>query len=59
MSATERDQNMNTNLPDLQPDASKADRGQKAAGTRIRNAMQTLKADAQSLRVKILEARKS
>jgi hypothetical protein len=35
----------------------KADAGNKAAGTRVRKAMQDIKAAAQEIRIKILEKR--
>jgi hypothetical protein len=35
----------------------KADKGNKAAGTRVRKAMQDIKAAAQEVRVKVLETR--
>ena len=35
----------------------KVDKGNKAAGTRVRKAMQEIKAAAQEVRVKILEAK--
>ncbi len=38
-------------------DITKAIGGNKAAGTRVRKAMQEIKAAAQEVRVKILEAR--
>lgn len=46
-------------LEDIQPDMEKFyDKGNKAAGTRIRKAMQTLKALAQDQRVEISEMNK-
>ncbi len=38
-------------------DVRKADGGNKAAGTRVRKAMQEIKQAAQSVRVAVLEAR--
>ena len=38
-------------------DVAKAQGGNKAAGTRVRKAMQDIKAAAQEVRVKILEGR--
>jgi len=38
-----------------EPDVIKADRGNKAAGTRVRKTMQEVKAAAQDVRVKCLE----
>ncbi|MCX5673312.1 MAG: histone H1 [Planctomycetota bacterium] len=35
----------------------KVDKGNKAAGTRVRKAMQEIKAAAQEVRVKVLEAK--
>jgi hypothetical protein len=40
-------------------DIAKAQGGNKAAGTRVRKSMQEIKAAAQAVRVKILEARDS
>jgi hypothetical protein len=41
----------------IEDDISKAEAGNKAAGTRVRRAMQEIKGIAQDLRIKILEAR--
>ncbi len=41
----------------IEDDVSKAEAGNKAAGTRVRKAMQEIKGVAQTLRIKILEAR--
>ena len=41
----------------LEDDVRKASGGNRAAGTRVRKAMQELKSMAQSLRVKVLEDR--
>ena len=41
----------------LEDDVRKASGGNRAAGTRVRKAMQELKAMAQTLRVKVLEDR--
>ena len=38
-------------------DVSKAEAGNKAAGTRVRKQMQEVKAAAQAVRVKLLESR--
>jgi|WetSurMetagenome_2_1015567.scaffolds.fasta_scaffold1844559_1 hypothetical protein len=38
-------------------DVAKVDGGNKAAGTRVRKAMQEIKAAAQDVRVKVLEAK--
>jgi hypothetical protein len=38
-------------------DAAKCDKGNKAAGTRVRKAMQEVKAKAQDVRKAVLEAR--
>lgn len=46
-------------LEEIQPDMEKFyDKGNKAAGTRIRKAMQTLKALAQDQRVEVSEMNK-
>jgi hypothetical protein len=44
-------------IADVEDDVRKAAGGNKAAGTRVRKAMQDLKAKAQDLRVKVLEDR--
>ncbi len=44
-------------LADTEPDVIKAERGNKAAGTRVRKAMQDVKKLAQEVRVKVLEIR--
>lgn len=44
-------------VADVEDDVIKAQGGNKAAGTRVRKAMQDIKAAAQEVRVKILEAR--
>jgi hypothetical protein len=41
----------------IEDDITKAETGNKAAGTRVRKAMQDIKGIAQNLRIKILEAR--
>lgn len=40
-------------------DIIKADKGNKAAGTRVRKTMQDIKAAAQAVRVKVLELKSS
>lgn len=42
---------------DVEDDIAKAQAGNKAAGTRVRRAMQEIKQTAQTLRIRILEAR--
>ena len=42
---------------DVEDDIIKAQAGNKAAGTRVRRAMQEIKQTAQTLRIRILEAR--
>lgn len=44
-------------IADVEEDVIKAQGGNKAAGTRVRKAMQEVKQAAQNLRTKILEAR--
>ncbi|MBI9018240.1 MAG: histone H1 [Phycisphaerae bacterium] len=44
-------------VAEVEEDVIKAQGGNKAAGTRVRKAMQDIKAAAQEVRVKILEAR--
>lgn len=58
MSASTQLQTMIDNLEALKPDAEKHDKGQKAAGTRVRQAMQALKAEAQTLRGSVLDDQK-
>jgi len=41
----------------VEDDLTKAEGGNKAAGTRVRKAMQDIKQAAQAVRIKILEAR--
>lgn len=41
----------------VEEDVAKADGGNHAAGTRVRKAMQDIKAAAQEIRVKVLEAK--
>ena len=44
-------------LAAAEEDVIKIDKGNKAAGTRVRKAMQEIKAAAQEVRVKVLEAK--
>ena len=44
-------------ISDIEEDIVKAEGGNKAAGTRVRKAMQDIKQIAQTVRIKILEAR--
>ena len=44
-------------LNELDVDASKVDKGQKAAGTRVRNGLQSVKKSCDSLRKHILSLR--
>lgn len=48
---------LKTKLAEIDDDVRKAAGGNKAAGTRVRKAMQELKNLAQDLRVKVLEDR--
>jgi hypothetical protein len=41
-------------LVDIEPDVAKFDKGTKAAGPRVRKAMQTLKTGAQDIREAVL-----
>ena len=59
MTATAQLQAMIDKLEALKTDADKLDRGQKAAGTRIRKTMQEIKSGAQSLRTAVLDAVKA
>ena len=44
-------------ISDIEEDVVKAEGGNKAAGTRVRKTMQDIKQLAQTVRIKILEAR--
>ena len=44
-------------VADVEDDVIKAEGGNKAAGTRVRKAMQEIKQAAQTVRIKILEER--
>ncbi len=44
-------------VADAEADLIKAENGNKAAGTRVRKAMQDIKAIAQEVRIKVLELR--
>ena len=44
-------------VEEIESDIQKAEGGNKAAGTRVRKQMQTIKQAAQSLRAKVLELR--
>ncbi|MAX25719.1 MAG: histone H1 [Phycisphaeraceae bacterium] len=44
-------------IAEVEQDVRKAAGGNRAAGTRVRKAMQEIKATAQDLRTKVLEAR--
>ncbi len=50
-------ENLKTLVEQVEEDITKAQGGNKAAGTRVRKTMQEIKAAAQDVRVKILEAR--
>ena len=58
MSVTQQIDTMIATLDALKADAEKHDKGQKAAGTRVRKAMQDIKATAQDVRAKVLTAQK-
>ena len=57
MSVEKMVEEMAGELVSLLKDAAKCDKGNKAAGTRIRKAMQTAKAQAQDIRKTVLEKR--
>ena len=59
MNVTGTVQGMIDELGEVLLDAEKHDKGQKAAGTRIRGAMQTFKTGAQELRLQVLADQKS
>jgi len=44
-------------VAEAEPDYQKAIGGNKAAGTRVRKSMQDIKAQAQAIRVRVLESR--
>ena len=44
-------------IADCEPDLMKAEKGNKAAGTRVRKSMQDVKKIAQEVRTKVLELR--
>ncbi len=50
-------ENLKKLVAEIEADINKAEGGNKAAGTRVRKQMQTIKAAAQDLRSKILEIR--
>ena len=50
---------LKTLIQDVEEDVAKAEGGNKAAGTRVRKAMQEIKNAAQTVRKKILEVRSS
>ncbi len=51
--------NMIATLTTALPDAEKHDRGNSAAGTRVRKALQSVKAAAQEVRVKVQNEKNS
>jgi hypothetical protein len=59
MKAAELVKKMIDDLDEVLQDAVKADKGQKAPGTRVRKAMQGVKAQAQEIRKVILENQKA
>jgi tripartite-type tricarboxylate transporter receptor subunit TctC len=50
-------ENLKTLVAEIEADLSKAEGGNKAAGTRVRKQMQQIKQAAQAVRNKILEIR--
>ena len=52
-------EDLKTLITDIEDDFSKAEGGNKAAGTRVRKQMQQIKTVANSIRKKILELRPS
>ncbi|MFQ5423628.1 MAG: histone H1 [Phycisphaerae bacterium] len=52
-------QTLKTLIQDIEEDVAKAEGGNRAAGTRVRKAMQEIKNAAQTVRKKILEVRSS
>lgn len=58
MSVAQQIDTMIATLDALKADAEKHDKGQKAAGTRVRKAMQDIKSTAQDVRAKVLADQK-
>lgn len=58
MSVSQQIDTMIATLDALKADAEKHDKGQKAAGTRVRKAMQDIKSTAQDVRAKVLADQK-
>lgn len=56
-SATEEYEKLKRLVTEAEGDYQKAIGGNKAAGTRVRKSMQDIKAQAQAIRVKVLESR--
>jgi hypothetical protein len=52
-------ENLKKMVAEAEDDVSKAEGGNKAAGTRVRKKMQDIKAAAQEVRKKILEGREA
>jgi len=52
-------EDLRTLVAEIESDINKAEGGNKAAGTRVRKQMQTVKQAAQSVRNRILEIRSS
>jgi hypothetical protein len=52
-------EDLKTLVAEIEADVSKAEGGNKAAGTRVRKQMQTIKQAAQNVRNRILEIRSS
>ncbi len=50
-------ENLKTLVAEIEADVSKAEGGNKAAGTRVRKQMQQIKQASQSVRNKVLEIR--
>jgi len=59
MSVKELISNMIETLTTALPDADKHDKGNSAAGTRVRKALQSVKAAAQEVRVKVQNEKNS
>lgn len=59
MSATTKIQQMINTLTETLKDAEKADKGNKAAGTRVRATAQTIKSECQNLRAEVLSSQKT
>jgi hypothetical protein len=56
MSISDRIASLKTLITELEDDANKTDKGNKAAGTRVRKALAQLASDSKEIRKEVLEA---